>query len=133
MRLAISLSLLMAVFLGGCQSIDGADNLEKGIPYQLSAKETAAVEKGLREQLPYEGLLLFGPMAASKNSKGHVSVCGTITAMGGYGGIANKRPYVGMMVNVKPLFGFVPIVIADDSVTGQSAVILTCRRMGIAI
>ncbi|TXH81249.1 MAG: hypothetical protein E6Q77_08555 [Rhizobium sp.] len=113
--------------------MDGGDNLEKGVPYQLNAKETAAVEKGLREQLPYEGLLLFGPMAASKNSKGHVSVCGTITAMGGYGGIANKRPYVGMMVNLKPLFGFVPIVIADESTTGQSAVILTCRRMGITI
>lgn len=133
MRLAISLSLLFTAVLTGCQSIDGGDNLEKGAPYQLNAKETAAVEKGLREQLPYEGLLLFGPMAASRNSEGHVSVCGTITAMGGYGGIANKRPYVGMMVNVKPLFGFVPIVIADESATGQSSVILTCRRMGIAI
>lgn len=123
----------MGTVLAGCQSIDGGDNLEKGTPYQLSTKETAAVEKGWRERLPYESVLLFGPMAASKDSKGYVSVCGTITAMGGYGGIANKRPYVGMMVNVKPLFGFVPIVIANDSTTGQSAVILTCRRMGIAI
>jgi hypothetical protein len=133
MKLAISLSLLISAVLAGCQSIDGGDNLEKGVPYQLSTKETTAVEKGLREQLPYEGLLFFGPMAASKNSKGHVSVCGTLTAMGGYSGIMSKRPYVGMMVNVKPLFGFVPIVIADDSATGQSAVILTCRRMGITI
>ncbi|OJY62716.1 MAG: hypothetical protein BGP09_16660 [Rhizobium sp. 60-20] len=133
MKLAISISLLMSAILAGCQSIDSGDNLERGAPYELSARETRAVEKGLREQLPYEGLLLFGPMAASKNSKGHVSVCGTLTAMGGYSGIVSKRPYVGMMVNVKPLFGFVPIVIADESTTGQSAVILTCRRMGITI
>ncbi|MEF0940049.1 hypothetical protein [Rhizobium sp. BR 362] len=131
MRLVVS--LLLGTVLAGCQSIDGGDNLEKGVPYQLNAKEIAAVEKGLREQLPYQGVLIFGPMAASKNSKGYVSVCGTISSIGGYGGIMDKRPYVGMMLDVKPLFGFVPTVIADDSSTGPSAVILTCRRMGITI
>ncbi|AVA20058.1 hypothetical protein ACXHXG_05525 [Rhizobium sp. LEGMi198b] len=133
MRLVVSLSLLLSAVLAGCQSIDGGDNLEKGAPYQLSAKEIAAVEKGLHEQLPYEGVLIFGPMAASKDSKGYVSVCGTISSFGGLHGVMDKRPYVGMMVDVKPLFGFVPTVIADDSSTGPSAVILTCRRMGIAI
>jgi hypothetical protein len=133
MRLVVSLSLLLATVLAGCQSIDGGDNLEKGVPYQLSAKETAAVEKGLRQQLPYEGVLIFGPMLASKNSKGNVSVCGTISSLGGLSGVMDKRPYVGMMVNVPPLFGFVPIVIANESSSSQSAVFLTCHREGIPI
>ena len=87
MRLVVSLSLLLGAVLAGCQSIDGGGNLEKGVPYPLSVKEIAAVEKGLREQLSYQGVLIFGPMAASKDSKGYVSVCGTISAMGGYGGV----------------------------------------------
>ena len=133
MRLAISISLLLATVMAGCQSIDGGDNLEKGVPYPLTAKETEAVETGLRQRLRYTGVLLFGPMVASKDSKGGITVCGTFSAMGGYGGVVDRRPYIGMMVEVAPLFSFVPVVIADDSSTGPSAVILTCRRTGAAI
>lgn len=133
MRLVVSLTLLLGSVLAGCQSMVGGDDLEKGVPYQLSAKHVTAVEKGLRERLPYEGLLIFGPMLASKDSKGIVSVCGTLSAMGGYRGVIDKRPYVGVMVNVPPMFGFVPVVIADGSSTGPSAVFLTCHRLGIPI
>ncbi|MDL2398998.1 hypothetical protein [Rhizobium mayense] len=45
----------------------------------------------------------------------------------------DKRSYVGMTVDVKPHFGFVPAVISNEDSTNQSAVILTCRRLAIAI
>ena len=133
MRLVVSLSLVLAAVLAGCQSIDRGNYLEKGAPYQLSAKDIAAVQKGLQQRLPYEGILIFGPILASKDSKGLISVCGTFSAMGGYRGVVDKRPYVGMMVDVPPMFGFVPVVIADGSSTGPSAVFLTCHRLGIPI
>ncbi len=73
----------------------------------------------MRQRLPYEGVLIFGPMLASKNSKGNVSVCGTYQLNWAvHRGVMDKRPYVGRMVNVPPIFGFVPIVIANDSSTG---------------
>ncbi len=41
MRLVASLSLLLGSVLAGCQSMAGGDDLEKGVPYQLSAKATS--------------------------------------------------------------------------------------------
>ncbi|MDE1996025.1 MAG: hypothetical protein KGI75_26240 [Rhizobiaceae bacterium] len=133
MKLTKSIFLLLAVGLAACQSIDGGDDLEKGIPYQLTAKETGAIQAALQQRMPAAGVLLFGPILASKDSKGGINVCGTFSAMGGYAGVIDKRPYVGMMVEVPPLFEFMPVVIADDSSSGSSAVIITCHRLGIPI
>ncbi len=98
--------------------------------YQLSQTEQLAVQTGVREGLKDPASAMFGGMAASRNAKGFVYVCGSVNAKNSFGGYVGHQPYFGMLIGEGPKVGFVVAVLGGEE-TKSEAILKVCRDHGI--
>lgn len=87
-------------------------------PMQLTANQRASVERQIRNQLKDPESARFGGIAAVKDDKGAITVCGAVNAKNSFGGYTGHRPFVGL------LFGD-SFLVSNFGETDRDAVVVT--------
>lgn len=124
--------VVSCALLAGCNTTGSSSSLSSivpGQPVKLTAAQINAVHAGVREGLKDPDSARFGMIAAVRDDKDVITVCGMANAKNSYGGYAGSKPYHGVLA--KAGF-FVPIGIGGD----EDAVQVTsemCKRSGIEL
>jgi hypothetical protein len=103
--------------------------LEAGTPVTLTAKQQAAVRKGVTQAMKDPEAVRFGKMAATRNSKGDVTVCGLVNGKNSFGGYVGMSPFIGILVDENSPEGFALYKIASSSDRDVTATL--CRDSGL--
>jgi hypothetical protein len=105
--------------------------IEVGIPLPLSAVQQEAVVAGVRPWLKDGSSAHFsGDMRAARNSRGHITVCGSVDGRNSAGRLVGLSPFVGVLQGTAaaPTFVLVEIgALAADRAIVQSL----CHESGI--
>ncbi|MGO7817934.1 hypothetical protein ACC684_11715 [Rhizobium ruizarguesonis] len=99
-------------------------------PYRLSEVEQSAIQAGVRLRLKDPTSPLFGGMAATRDSRGFVYVCGLVNAKNSYGGYAGDQPYFGMLVGNAPTVSFAVVGFGGTD-TESGAILSACKEYGV--
>jgi len=104
--------------------------IEIGIPLALSAVQQEAVVTGVRPWLKDGASARFGEMRAARNSRGVITVCGSVDGRNSAGRLVGLSPFVGVLQGTAaaPTFVLVEIgTLAADRAIVQSL----CHESGI--
>jgi hypothetical protein len=104
--------------------------IEIGIPLGLTPLQQEAVVTGVRHWLKDGASAQFGELRAARNSRGHITVCGTVDGRNTAGRMVGLSPFVGVLqgTSAAPTFVLVEIgTLATDRAIVQSL----CHESGI--
>jgi|GEM_PF-1554190 len=112
-------------------SANGPGPIEAGKPLPLSPRQQEAVVAGVTRWLKDSSSAQFGEMRASRNSRGHVTVCGTVDGRNTAGRLVGLSPFVGVLQGtaVAPVFVLVEI---GTAAADRAVVASICRDSGIS-
>ena len=115
---------------GNGSSAGGDLKIEIGIPLGLTPLQQEAVVAGVRPWLKDGGSAQFGELRAARNSRGHITVCGTVDGRNSAGRLVGLSPFVGVLqgTTAAPTFVLVEIgsLAADRAIVQQ-----LCHESGV--
>ena len=106
-----------------------AGNIEAGKPMPLSEAQAITVQNGVRKAMKDPKSATFGPMAASRNSRGLVTVCGGVNGKNSLGGYSGMMPFIGVFNDDGKSFAVARIATQSDA----ESTIEVCRMAGVPI
>lgn len=127
-----SIVALMGISLVcGCVS-STTSGVERGVPYQLSDRETYTVRDYVSGEFYLPRAVRMHPMNASQRSDGTITVCGVADAIGqeGPGEAIGYRPYAGILVPERDAFAVTKL--ANNSLD-DLAIQRYCESVGAPI
>lgn len=111
-------------------NVAASARIEAGRPVALSPQQQEAVVTGATRWLKDARSAQFGEMRAARNSRGVITVCGTIDGRNDFGRLVGQSPFIGVLqvTAAAPVF-----VLVDIGTTGadRAGVSSLCRESGI--
>ncbi len=105
--------------------------IEAGSRVTLDDRQQEAIAAGVSKWMKDTRTPQFGGMAATRNSRGFITVCGQVNGRNGAGAYAGMTPYVGVLIGTHANPEFIVVGIAG-SVRERDDVEALCRDSGIA-
>ena len=103
--------------------------IESGTRLALDSRQQEAVVAGVAKWMKEPRSSHFGPMAAARNSRGLITVCGDVSGRNGGGAYVGMTPYVGVLMGNRTTPEFVVVGIAS-SPRERAEVASICREAG---
>ena len=104
--------------------------IEAGQSTRLDARQQEAVVTGVMKWMKDPGTAQFGAMAATKNSKGLVAVCGHVNGRNSTGAYVGMAPFIGVLAGPASSLDFVVVEIGSNA-KDRAVVESLCREKGI--
>lgn len=118
------------VSLQGLPEVGTAARIEAGRPVALSPRQQEAVVAGVTKWLKDPGSARFGDMRAARNSRGVITVCGTIDGRNSFGRLVGQSPFIGVLQQPAAAPTFVLVDIGTGG-ADRASVSSLCRESGI--
>src|SRR5882724_2945046 len=106
-------------------------SIEAGTRVPLDARQQEAVVAGVAKWMKDPRSAQFGTMEGARNSRGLVTVCGSVSGRNGGGTPVGMAPYIGVLMGTRASPDFVVVGIAG-SARERAGVASLCRESGIA-
>lgn len=105
--------------------------IEAGKPVGLNARQQEVVVAGVAKWMKDPRSMLFGPMEATRNRRGLITVCGEVDGRNTAGRYVGMAPFIGVLMGPGADAEFVLVGIGS-SVLERGEVTQICRQSGIA-
>lgn len=115
----------------GGHAVSSPAPIEAGKPLPLSPRQQDAVVVGVTRWLKDSASAQFGEMRGSRNSRGAITVCGTVDGRNTAGRLVGLSPFVGVLQGTAAMPVFVLVEIGTAA-ADRAVVQSICRDSGIS-